>query len=156
MFHLQYFDKDANLKLDAKELRKYIRYRRCNPTNVKHFLRDKVALNFNGFDAFTYTLPNSMFPLGRRNRTIPKRPDYGEGNCEKPETHLEEFQRLDLDRNQRITFEEFLRFERCPILRHKKKFQRMDFNGKFLGFSINISKIPSLTTDFVIHNKTDI
>uniref|UniRef100_A0A914Z3V1 EF-hand domain-containing protein n=1 Tax=Panagrolaimus superbus TaxID=310955 RepID=A0A914Z3V1_9BILA len=125
----EFFDKDSNSKLDERELRKYIRFLRCNPTNVKYFLRDKEYLDFKSFDAFTYTLPNALFPLGRRNRTTPKKPDFGEGNCQKPETHFSEFLRIDSDRNKKIDFEEFLRFERCAILRHKRKFSKMDFNG---------------------------
>uniref|UniRef100_A0AC34FTA2 EF-hand domain-containing protein n=1 Tax=Panagrolaimus sp. ES5 TaxID=591445 RepID=A0AC34FTA2_9BILA len=125
----EFFDKDSNSKIDAKELRKYIRFLRCNPTNVKYFLREKKNFDFKAFDAFTYTLPNTLFPLGRRNRTIPKKPDFGEGNCQKPETHFSEFLRMDLDRNKKINFEEFLRFERCAIFRHKRKFRKMDFNG---------------------------
>uniref|UniRef100_A0A914QPW0 EF-hand domain-containing protein n=1 Tax=Panagrolaimus davidi TaxID=227884 RepID=A0A914QPW0_9BILA len=127
----EFFDKDSNSKLDVPELRKYIRFLRCNPTNVEYFLQDKKYLNFNSFDAFTYTLPNTLFPLGRRNRTTPKKPDFGEGNCQKLETHFSEFLRMDLDRNKKIIFEEFLRFERCAILRHKRKFRKMDFNGMF-------------------------
>uniref|UniRef100_A0A7E4VAA9 EF-hand domain-containing protein n=1 Tax=Panagrellus redivivus TaxID=6233 RepID=A0A7E4VAA9_PANRE len=126
----KFLDRNKSNKLEAREIRRYVRYRRCNPTNISKYLASKgtTGLAFHEFDKFTYVVPNKMFPLGRRNRTTPKVPYYGPGNCEKPESHKMEFHRLDTNRDRKISFTEYLYFERCPILRHRRKFIRMDRN----------------------------
>jgi len=118
----KFFDKNADGKWNANELKKFIRFKRCNSANVHRYLPPGRFLYFPGFNSLTKSLPNSIFPLSKRYQRKIK-PFYG---CQKPETGEDTFLRLDINTDRKISFREFLHLEQCAISRHHRKFKHLD------------------------------